>query len=116
MLGWRRTSTGDGPWCPTKGFGSVPLKILQRLAEFDTRRWGEVEGTESHQIDVTSIGAEAQKRLDSMGHLKARQIETLFSMRFGARERLWGVREGDTLHILWWDPEHEVYPTKPKNT
>lgn len=29
--------------------------------------------------------------------------------------RLWALRYGREFHIIWWDPNHEVYPDGKKN-
>ena len=30
--------------------------------------------------------------------------------------RIWGARRGDVFHVLWWDPEHEVWPSQLRYT
>ena len=32
------------------------------------------------------------------------------------KKRVWGLREGAVLHLLWWDPDHEVWKTEMKRT
>ena len=63
-------------------------------------------------MEVRLISPAAQK------HLMQRNIETdtLISLRVTGKKRIWGVRDGSVLHLLWWDPQHEVYPTKPRHT
>jgi hypothetical protein len=44
-------------------------------------------------------------------------VDELFSLRMGgAKKRIYGIRDRGTLQVIWWDPEHEIYPTEPKNT
>ena len=40
----------------------------------------------------------------------------LYELRFGGKERVWGIRRDDRFCILWWDPEHMVCPSTLKNT
>lgn len=37
-------------------------------------------------------------------------FEDLFRFRLGGRKRLWGFLHNGIFYILWWDPEHKVYP------
>lgn len=40
----------------------------------------------------------------------------LFRFRLGSTRRLWGFRADHMFHVVWWDPDHKVYPSEPKNT
>ncbi|MFJ7095892.1 hypothetical protein ACIQWL_37575 [Streptomyces mirabilis] len=31
-------------------------------------------------------------------------------------QRLYGFLEGNVFHVVWWDPLHQAYPSKLKNT
>ncbi len=44
------------------------------------------------------------------------ETDALVSLRLGAKKRIWGVLEGSVLYVLWWDPHHEVYPSKKRHT
>jgi hypothetical protein len=43
-------------------------------------------------------------------------VEAVLSLRISARERVWGILDGPALQVLWWDPEHQVYPVERRNT
>ena len=91
-------------------------EILKFLSEIEKLTWNEIlrnrRSGGHHHVEVRLISPAARK------HLMQRNIEadTLISLRVTAKKRLWGVREGSVLHLLWWDPQHEVYPTKLRNT
>jgi hypothetical protein len=38
----------------------------------------------------------------------------LFSLRITGKMRLWGIRDIETLRVLWWDPQHSVCPPLKK--
>lgn len=63
-----------------------------------------------HHQDVAEIHKEAQER---WLELKLKQHHTAFRFRMGSRRRLWGFRVGAVFHVVWWDTEHKIYPTKP---
>jgi len=36
--------------------------------------------------------------------------DDLFSLRLEGDMRIWGIRLGRVLQLVWYDPRHEVYP------
>ena len=58
----------------------------------------------------TRSSLEAQKRLTDL-HLDE-TFEDLFRFRVGGKKRLWGFEVDGVFHVLWWDAEHQVYPTE----
>lgn len=110
---WRlATLDRDGPWCY---WTATPGQIddLQRpLSSFESMTWQQIEETPScGAIERSELGSKAQKRLDEIGS----DVERLVKLRVGKAERVWGIRDGATLKVLWWDPRHEVYPMDPKD-
>ncbi len=104
----------EGPW----GWGNIgELSLFQvireKLKNFETMTWSEIEGHEHHFMPVKNISKEAKQRLRE---IKQDDLDQLFSLRLSGRQRLWGKREGEILYILWWDPEHTVYPVSIKYT
>ncbi len=81
--------------------------------------WGEVTsgsggrtaGTNSHAVPVQNLARKARKRLVE---IKQDDLDELFSLRIGGRKRVFGIRDDPTFHILWYDPHHEVYPSKSR--
>ena len=89
-------------------------KVLERLRSFESMTWREIDGpTGSHGVGLTSLCAAAQKRLVT---IKQDDAEELFSLRVEGAARVWGIRDGHVLRILWWDPRHEVCPSPKKHT
>jgi hypothetical protein len=39
--------------------------------------------------------------------------EDIYRFRLGNKRRLWGFRRVNLFEILWYDPDHNVYPTDP---
>ncbi|WP_306204112.1 hypothetical protein [Actinoplanes sp. RD1] len=63
-----------------------------------------------HDQRVDSLCPEARQRIAMLNH---RQMfgDRIFRFRVGGRKRLWGFVKGGVFYVLWWDPEHQVYPT-----
>jgi hypothetical protein len=97
-------------WSWKQVTGDDMLQIVRRLREYETRPWKEILQDKSNgSIEVThdNIAAEAKQRLIDQ---KLEQYDTIWKLRIEKSARVWGVRVGATFHILWWDPEHTVYP------
>lgn len=103
------------PWCWSRMDGATIAEVLGRLKHFESMTWSEIEaGTGSHLIrDHGGLSKAARDRLQE---IEQDDTDTLFSLRIGGKSRIFGIREGGVLRILWWDPEHEIYPSRKKHT
>jgi len=64
---------------------------------------------QNHMIRADKICTDAQARLAAIGR---GDTEMVLSLRVSAKERVWGILEGAVLRVLWWDPQHLVYPVE----
>lgn len=87
--------------------------ICPARENFCSMKWGEITGNGNHPIDVDNIIPAAQRRLEEIGQ---GDTDVLYSLRIGGRRRIWGIRELNTFRVLWWDPNHEIYPVNLRNT
>ena len=104
----------DGRWS-WKDIESVLFfnDILPKIQFYESMTWHEILGRNSHEIKVEQISPEAKKRLVD---LNLDDFETLVSLRLKGKQRVWGIKISNVFKILWWDPNHEVYPSMLKNT
>ncbi|MEU8920341.1 hypothetical protein AB0D10_05295 [Kitasatospora sp. NPDC048545] len=115
---WRFTHVDhDGPW----GIAKLPPGewefLLRKLAEVETQTLmelfnkGEEPGKhyETHRLP----NKDALRRL---AELKLNDMTRISRLRFGGRQRLYGFLVDNVFHVVWWDREHEVWPSQKKNT
>lgn len=108
----------------------MSAKEVKTLLEFmvitSKRTWAEIEDdvtntrTSSHRKHhgqpIDSLPRPALRRLEvAVPELKEAE-EEIYRFRLGSTRRLWGFRSGHVFRLLWWDENHKVYPTEPKNT
>lgn len=88
----------------------IKLKDLEGLTwqEIMSASGGRSSGTNSHFEDVADLCKEAR---DRMLELHMEDEDRVFSLRLTALERLYGILEGGTFFIIWYDAKHEIYPT-----
>lgn len=90
------------------------ISIHARLSSFESMTWNELERKNDHHLIATcKLSKEARARLNAIDQ---DDIEHLYSLRISSTERVWGIRDRHVLKLLWWDPEHKVYPVDKKHT
>ncbi len=85
--------------------------ILSHLISFEGLTWarlkeqagGRRRGTNHHSIEIAEFTAAARRRLSEL-HLD--EFDSLFSLRITNTLRLYGIRDGRVLQLVWHDPHH----------
>jgi hypothetical protein len=65
-------------------------------------------GSAGSQAAVDELG---QRHAESLGDPP--QDDHVDAVRAGL---VWSWRNGEAMHLLWWDPEHEICRCKKKHT
>lgn len=98
----------DGPWGWEKISKTELLEVVDRLRHLETMTWSEISKVRScGYIPISKLCSRAQEHLIEA---KKDDADFLYKIRVNTRARIWGVRQGQKFLILWWDPEHTVYP------
>jgi hypothetical protein len=103
----------DGPWCPKKMGGDGLTMVVAKLQGYESMSWNVMHSSGSHAREVGLLTKDAQQRLRD---LKLDDVDQLYSLRCQGKVRLWGIKRGNILSVLWWDPEHEICPSPKKHT
>lgn len=104
----------DGPFGCNDITPCQAMIIHGRLSALESMTWNEIERrNEHHLIAVSRLSKEARDRLNEIAQ---DDVEHLYSLRIASTERVWGIRDRHVLKLLWWDPEHKVYPVSKKHT
>lgn len=95
--------------------------IASKLHHFEDWTWPDMVAQDQvHFTPPAKIVRKAQKRLEELA--KEAIIpddligEELASIHVASRPVVWGYRVGKFFHLLWWDPEHTVYPVEKRHT
>jgi hypothetical protein len=116
LFRWRvRRADWDGQWgWHTADARVILLEVVSKLHDYETMKWAEIEGDRNHFVALDHICGDAQRRLRELG--LEDEVEALFSLHLTGPKRVWGIRDGAVLHVLWWDPDHTVCPSIKRNT
>ena len=91
--------------------------IWRRIHRFNGMKWGEIMGKNYfHFISVDRVVKDARKRFEILYKKEPELGEKLFSTEVSNKGRIWSIQRGCEGCIIWYDPEHTVYPTEMKNT
>jgi hypothetical protein len=111
----------EGSWCENDARGiqsDVFLRdVLPKLKHRETMTWAEIfqethgrQGkSKNHHVNVSDLIKTARDRLT---HLKLDDLDELFSLRLQGKHRIWGVKDGRVLRIVWVDEDHVVCPSQ----
>ncbi|SEG82315.1 hypothetical protein SAMN04489712_1158 [Thermomonospora echinospora] len=115
---WRFTHVDhEGPW----GFDKVEPETLRwlfdRLGQLETMTVNEIFNRGDYpgkDYDVETIpNVEALDRLEQIG---LADMTKIWCLRLQGEPRLYGFLHGHVFHIVWWDPKHEIWPSRLKHT
>lgn len=107
----------DGPWTLASCDGATLHEVMAKLRDFESMTCAELErgGDPLKHYDVDSLPTkQARERLTQ---LKLDDQTLISRLRLNGKQRLYGFMDEDnTFHVVWWDPEHEVWPSPLKHT
>jgi hypothetical protein len=108
-----------GSWCWDGHPGETWELVTEFLSTLEGQTWGELSHSGKHTtatgIPVESLPKASQARM--MEHVNLRDIpETLWELHMGGLPRVWGRRRQEVFEMMWWDPDHEVCPSKKRRT
>lgn len=97
----------SGRW----SFNELSLKnifwteIFQKLKDFEKMTWSDIvmkSSDKHHAIPVPKLNKVARDRLDELKIYE----EEIFSLRLTGNHRIYGIRYGTVLSIIWYDTDH----------
>jgi len=105
----------DGPWGKNGLSGTALVDdIFPKIKHLETMTWSQIQQDRrlNHSVKVSKLCKKAKDRVEEL----LLGVDELFRFRLSGKQRLWGIRDRERFRILWWDPEHEVYPSQLKHT
>ncbi|MGP5523986.1 hypothetical protein ACTXM3_11930 [Glutamicibacter arilaitensis] len=114
-LAWRLSWIDkDGQWSPSNIDGKTMAVIVAKLISFESMTVGEIfkPGSEhGKSYDVSKLPEPAASRIKA---IKRDDEDCVHRLRFTGKQRLYGIMRENVFNVLWWDPEHEVWPSSKK--
>ena len=96
-------------------------EVLEKVIDYGNMTWAEVkrqthdEGkSKHHQLSLDMLSKDALDRFNAR-HLEE-YGDSIFSFALQNKLRIVGIRENEYFHVLWYDPKHEICPSKKRHT
>ena len=115
QISWKFSKTDSGgPWSWTEFPDDRLRELITKFANFETmdanalkhgRHWS------LHPVDTLSKAA--RDRLIQIGR---DDLDRLISFHLDGMARVWCCEYESIMFVLWWDPDHTVYPVEKKHT
>jgi hypothetical protein len=102
----------DGPWPWTALTAADAHRIHAFLAEIEKLTWGDACQGNRPRVKLERVQDAPQAVRERLVETKRDDVEHLVNLHIAGEERIWGVRRGNACHILWWDPCHQVWPSR----
>jgi hypothetical protein len=116
---WRFTHVDhDGPWGFDKVTATELRWIMECLTKFESMtidelfRSGGYPGKD-YEVDTLPTARQVLVRLEGLG---IPDMTKIWALRLQGEPRLYGFLVGHAFHIVFWDPKHEIWPSKLKHT
>lgn len=94
-------------------------EVMEKMLEYSTMTWADIRKqthdrgkSKHHFLDAENLSPETKERINKM---KLEQYsDMIFSFALQNKLRIVGIREREHFHVLWYDPNHEICPSKKK--
>jgi hypothetical protein len=108
----------EGPWSFEEVSAPEFCSVLRKLRDLESMTVSEVfsgSGQPGKDYTISEIpNGAAYLRLEEMG---LADMTKMSALRLGGESRLWGFRHDRSIfYIVWWDPRHEIWPSRKKHT
>lgn len=106
-----------GPWGFAEVDGAKLCWLMERLSAFESMTVNEIfsgSGYPGKHYEVESLPTSAA--LARLTELQLADMTKISCLRLQGEPRLYGFLLKNVFHMVWWDPKHEVWPSKLKHT
>lgn len=98
-------------WCLTSITQEDHVELIEFMAQMENLSLREV---------IPGVGKHEDVAGSSPNHLAQRRAQDQFpdehdrihSLRLAGPKRIWGLQYANEFSVIWWDPGHDIWPTK----
>jgi hypothetical protein len=106
-----------GQWCLSKITPDAMQKLLARIRDIETMTITEAfNNRDEPGKDYPIAELPSREARERLVELEYDDEDRISRLRVTSRGRLYGFRRDAQFYALWWDPEHEIYPSTKKHT
>lgn len=107
----------EGPWALNGCDAGTVHGLIEKLRQFETMTSAELERSGETLKHYSVDGLPTREALNRLAELNLDDQTRISRLRLDGKTRLYGFLDEDcTFHVVWWDPEHEIWPSCKKHT
>ncbi|MGH3565499.1 MAG: hypothetical protein ACRDRH_05605 [Pseudonocardia sp.] len=104
-------------WCITKITQPDHVTLLDRIRSIETMKVTEAfNASDEPGKDYELSGLPNRAAQERLVKLEYDDEDAISRLRITGKGRLYGFRRAERFYALWWDPEHEIWPSAKRNT
>ena len=95
--------------------------FLDKLLSYSTMTWTDIKNqkhddnkSKHHNYPFEKMSNSAQKRFEKLD--LDEYSDNIFSFALTSKLRIVGFRENEKFYVLWYDDNHQIYPSAKKHT
>lgn len=107
----------DGPWGFSAVSGEDLCDLLRKLRDFERMTVRELfhqSGALGKSYDMEELPSKQAK--DRLEELRLADQTRISRLRMNGPGRLYGFLDGNIFHVVFWDPDHAIWPSRKKHT
>lgn len=104
-------------WCLSQVESEELRTVLQRIGAIETMTVREAFNNQDEpgkDYSVADLPTKAAR--ERLIHLKYDDEDQISRLRVSGTGRLYGFRRNERFYALWWDPQHNIWPSPKKRT
>lgn len=94
--------------------------VFEKMIAYNSMTWAKIKNqthdkgkSKHHYIkDTKNLSKVCQDRIKKMELYE--ETDNLFSFALNNKIRIFGLVQSGIFHVLWYDPNHEIYPSHKK--
>lgn len=92
-----------------------PVLFLDKMISYSNMTWQQIKlqthdkgnKSKNHFVEVEDLNKEIQDRIRALHYEE--YSDSIFSFALQNLVRVFGIRENEFFHVVWYDPKHEIY-------
>ncbi|WP_007025227.1 hypothetical protein [Saccharomonospora iraqiensis] len=106
----------DSRWRFDEGMSEQWRELMTKMAHCESMTVHELRNSSRFFKEYDLPSGLLQEALDRLTTLRLDEMTKIQRFEFTGTQRLYGFLHDNVFHVIWWDPHHEIFPSKLKNT
>lgn len=102
-------------WCLTDIDKSDHEDLIRFMPDMESMKLNEVVPSRCKREDVAGKSPNTDAQMRAQGQFPD-DHDNIYVLHMTGTKRLWGLLYDNEFSVIWWDPDHQIWPSSLKNT